>query len=114
MFAYLESHFGLGGALVAIHIIPFVIAFLVWLKKSYTQSSAAKIMDIIGIISLPVFVLVLLFVSEDKHPGGSAGHAAGWFFIFSLLSFGLLPIFTLLTSFFSGRFAGRLLRSWLK
>ena len=60
---------------------------------------------------LAVFVsTILLLIILDGGPGGSLGTHGAWYLIFSVVTAGLVPVFTLGSAFWSGRFFSALVR----
>ena len=62
-----------------------------------------------GILAVGVSTVLLLIILEGA-PGGPLGTHGGWYLIFSVLSVGLVPVFTLGSAFWSGRFFSALVR----
>ncbi|MEM8812541.1 MAG: hypothetical protein AAGF59_07985 [Pseudomonadota bacterium] len=107
MQATLIDEFGLGGFLLLLHLVPMAVAILIWCNKRIARRWVSVLFDCLGLFATPVALIILFVVSEDQYPGGSAGHPAGWFLIFSMLTLGVLPLLTLASCFCSGRFVGR-------
>ncbi|MEM1048591.1 MAG: hypothetical protein AAGL24_20730 [Pseudomonadota bacterium] len=98
---------GLGGFLFLLHLVPMLAGVALWSAKRVNKNVVSMVLDGLGFVATPVALVILIVVSEDKYPGGTAGHPAGWFLIFSMLTIGLLPLTTIASCFCSGRLIGR-------
>ena len=92
---------GLAIVILAIHLMLFFIGFIVKPLQSRPYVS--------GIIAVLVSA-ILFFIILDGGPGGSLGTHSAWYLICAAMTLGGLPIFTLGSSYWSGRFFSSLVR----
>ncbi len=99
--------------LIPIHWIPLFMAAWRWPLAGFRKSLASVFLFLICLLScFVVLVCLLIFTDTNPRPFGE-GHAAGWFFVYSLLTLGALPITTITAHILAGRFIGWLVRRHL-
>lgn len=90
--------------IILAHLIAAAIGFAVWVFRPAGRPAGAG--DLLGIIGLPVIVLAALAYREDS-PVTAIGSIKAWYMIYLFISFGVLPLVTVLLSFLAGRLIGR-------
>ena len=90
-----------------VHVGVIVIAANIWLVRNAPQNSKMVVADIFSFLS--IFVMYFLYFAYNNK-AGKFGSPEGWYIFYSILTTGLLPLFTLLSAWFFGRGIGRVLR----
>ncbi len=91
---------GLVPIVIGLVLLFFVVRTIYRLQRKHR--SARIVLDVLGVLSLvPSAFFILIVLDSTSH--GTGGTAQGWYLIFSFLSFGLLPLATLLLWILSGR-----------
>lgn len=105
------SSMGGGQVILVPHLIIFIVALRQWLRREIVWSFGAIIFDLIGfiatLVTVPMF-FVLLFDSANA-PVMSVGAA---YLIYAFATLGLFVVLTLIISYWSGRFVGRMMQLW--
>jgi len=89
--------------IMSVHALSYGVGFLLKPMKSTSY--------ITGLLSVLVSGLLLLIILKGGD-GGSLGTNGSWYLIFSVTTVGLVPIFTMGSAFWLGRFFSTLVR-WL-
>jgi len=80
-----------------VHVGIVVIATIIWFVRKVPQNSKTVIADIFSFLSIFVmYFLVYTYTNKTVN----FGSRAGWYIFYSILTTGLLPLFTLLVPFF--------------
>lgn len=98
----------MGEALMLLHYGPMILAAVAWSFRSIEGSSSSAFADLLGFIGIPVALILYSFFARDS--GGETENYSAWFSIYSLLSFGTLPIATITLHILIGRLIGRGIR----
>ncbi|MEM9169179.1 MAG: hypothetical protein AAGC56_05955 [Pseudomonadota bacterium] len=107
----MSGAFGFSAVLIAIHWIPLVIAAWLWPIRR-PRGLIGKILKVAGGVLVWPFVLFSLSIFTDaEERAATAGHAAGWYLIFSMLTFGVIPAIFIAVHVVAGRFAGLWIRA---
>ncbi|MEO1310304.1 MAG: hypothetical protein AAFV51_04960 [Pseudomonadota bacterium] len=95
--------------LIAIHWTPLALA--TWLWPLRPRPSVGSALALIVCIPSALIVVACLFVFTDVEArSATAGHAAGWYLIFSVITLGVVPAIVLSAHLMAGRLAGWALR----
>ena len=70
---------------------------------------AKRVPYVTGGIAAILCLLLVMFIA-DGGPGGTSGTTGAWYLIFSVATAGIVPVITLTSSFWSGRFFRALIR----
>lgn len=97
---------------IAIHYIPMLVAIFVWSNLVNRRSVLSICGDIVGIFG--IIFSVILINSYYSRVDPSVGGSLEWFLIFSMLTFGLLPLTTVTLCVFAGRLMGRAISHCIK
>ncbi|MGH6808620.1 MAG: hypothetical protein ACREEJ_17540 [Ensifer adhaerens] len=92
--------------LIAIHYVPLLLALFWWSSRSVPSNWLNLLADALGIVSILIIFATYPIIS-DSSPGGTSGNGAGWFLIFSMLTYGLIPLVTISAHVLVGRLLGR-------
>ncbi len=92
--------------LLVLHYIPLFVAAFIWFFKTFEKGRGSFIADILGLLSIPVVVFIIVVIGSSTK-NSSQGTIADWFFIFSMLSVLILPLVTIIAHFLFGRLMGR-------
>ncbi len=95
--------------LLQVHIGIAVIAAIVWLFRDVRFGIISVFADMFSVLSVP-FAYEFYYHFTQQVPADSEGSRETVFFFLSLGTFGLVPIVTVLGSWFFGRGIGRVIR----
>lgn len=91
--------------LLLIHWGPLLLAARRWPFINFGLSLRSFITVGVSILSC-LIALFCVFLFTDVKGRGTEGHGAGWYIIFSVVTFGILPAFTIAAHVIAGRFIG--------
>lgn len=105
------AEFNLAAVLLAIHWVPLVLAAWLWPLRLQI-SFGSLVLLVLSVASWLIVLIGLLVFTNVREVAATAGHAAGWYMIYGVLSLGLIPALVIAAHVLAGRFAGLLIRRY--
>ena len=95
--------------LLQVHIGIAAIAVLIWLFREVRFGIISVVADILSLVSIPFAYEFYQHFTSQVLPASQVSRESE-FFLLSFLTFGLVPMVSILGSWFFGRGIGRLIR----
>ena len=95
--------------LLQVHIGIAAVAVIVWLFRKVRFGIISVAADLLSLVSIP-FTYEFYQYFNNQVPATSEGSRESAFFLLSFLTFGLVPIVSILGGWFFGRGIGRVIR----
>jgi len=97
-------------AFCVIHWGAMLIAARNWPLQSLNKTFGSAVTLLLCILSCIVAFVCFFIFTDLNNRGMGAGHPPGWFLLFSMATFGILPAFTITAHVAAGRLVGWLLQ----
>ena len=99
---------------ISVHWGALALAARFWPFKRIGFSVMGVFNVLIGLASIPVVLVFLLFIGMVQSGTGDAGQPITWYLIYGVVSLGIVPAFLIFAHVIAGRFFGALLRKYLE
>lgn len=92
--------------ILAIHWAPLLLAAWRWPLRRSDWSILSALKMILGVVCWLIVVICLPIFANAHANGSGTGSPAGWYIIFSVATFGVVPVLIISAHIYAGRSAG--------